>query len=452
MWLVPSSNPELLHRFFLWCRDTGLSSPGLVIVEKNHFESLKAEYGALIAPNGWNFHLCEASDFVEQVRETWPIYKDLPWVGLMGDDCIPLSIQWEKSVLEAVYGWNVVSVHDDRKTGSGGIGRGSVWSGDLLRTVGALFQEGLNEEEQYEVWESIAGATMAKMHRADIVVRRPGFEPRLVAGGDSVRGWIDANHAAVCEKVEALKKARGIIKWDVDYTGVSLMVATPTVDGALDYEFLGCLHETFGMLSAAGVPNEFILEPFNADIVMARSKLFAKFMRSSCTHLLMIDADMGWTPQAIGRLFAAKKDFVAVAGPKKRVPLQCAVTPLPLDKNFGKISFDPDSGTVEVAEVGGAFCLFTRNFGEKMIAGYPELEYMGIAGETEFALFMPTITDKAYKAEDYAICHRWRKIGGTVHVCPDISLKHAGRKVYEGAWNETWPKQQPADALKEAAE
>lgn len=449
MWLLPSKDPELLHRFFLWCRDTGLASPGLVMVEKKHFEENKDAYLGLLAPKGWNFHLTDADDFVGQIREAWPTYERLPWVGLLGDDCIPLSINWEKTVLTAVAGWNVVSVHDDRKAGSGGIGRGSVWSGDLMRVAGALFFEGFSEDEQYELWENVATATGSRTHRADIVIRRPGWEPNHVWANEKVRAWIGENGTPICEKIEDMKKARGIVKWEIDYTDVRLMVAVPSGSGHLDYEFLGCLHETFGMLTSAGVQHQFVIEPNNADIVMARSKLFAKFMRSDCTHLLMIDDDMGWTAQAVGRLFAAKKDFVAVAGPKKREPLQCAVTPLALDKNFGKIHFDVTTGTCEVAEVGGAFCLFTRAFGEKMIAAYPELQYAGIGAETEYSLFLPQIVDGAYKAEDYSLCNRWRKIGGEVHVCPDISLKHVGRKTYEGPWSDTWPKQ---EAIKEAAE
>lgn len=449
MWLLPSQDPEKLHRFFMWCRDTGINNPGIVLVEKNHFGSLETEYKALIAPPGWTFHLTESGEFVGQIREVWDLYKDLPWMGIMGDDCLTLSIQWEKMLLESLVGWNVVSVHDDRKAGSGGIGRGSIWSGDLVRTIGTLFFKGFNEDEQYEAWENLTGATAAKTHRADIVVRRPLHISTHAYGGENIQEWLDNDAQALAQKIEDLKKERGIIKWDVDYTGVKIMVAVPTGDGKFEYEFLGCLHETFAMLTHAGIPHEFVVEPFNADICMARNKLFAKFMRSDSTHCLMIDDDMGWTPQAVGRLFAAKKDFVAVAGPKKREPLQCATTPLPLDKNFGKITFEPDSGTVEVLEVGGAFNLYTKEFGNKMIEAYPELAYMGIGGEEEYSLFLPLITEKAYKAEDYALCNRWRKIGGKVYVCPDISLKHTGRKVFEGAWSDTWPKQNP---MKEAAE
>ncbi len=102
-------------------------------------------------------------------------------------------------------------------------------------------------------------------------------------------------------------------------------------------------------------------------------------------------------------------------------------------------------------EVGAAFVLLTKEMGRKMIAGYPELAYMGIGGDIEYSLFIPFIMDLAYKAEDYAFCHRWKKLGEKVYVCPDISLKHVGRKVYEGAWTETWPKPE-AVPVKEAAE
>lgn len=450
MWLLPSKDPDLLHTFFLYCRDTGLASPGLVIVQKEHFEAHKDKYLSLIAPNGWKFQLSEADDYVGQVRGTWDIYKDAPWMGLFGDDCVPLSTNWEQTMLKAVNGCNVVSCHNDGKTGSALIGRGAVWSGDMVRAAGALFFAGFTEAEQYEAWENICAATYSKTYKADVVVRSKDFDALHCDAGGKIRAWLETDATAICDKVDALKKAKGVRRMTFDFTGVKLMVTVPTVSGALDHDFLACLHETFAMLSSVGVQYQHAVEPFNADIVMARNKMFARFMRSDCTHLLMVDCDMGWKPEDLVRLFAAKKDFVAVAGPKKRVPLQCAVTPLPLDKNFGSIHFDPESGTVEVKEVGGAFNLYTRAFGEKMIAGYPELEYDAIGGGTDYSLFMPLITEKAYKAEDYAICHRWRQIGGKVFVCPDISLQHTGRKVFEGAWSETWPKVQPK--LQEAAE
>lgn len=454
MWLVPSQDPDQLHTFFAWCRDTGISSSGIVLVEEERFERLKEKYQSLIAPPGWGFHLTKSDDYVGQVIEAKALYWEQPWVGLMGDDCIPLSIQWEKTALAVLSGWNVVSINNDNETIPAGIGRGSIWSGDLMRAIGALFFESFSEDAQYEIWENITQAAGAKAHKGEIVIRRPGWTSDHVCGGDAVRGFLEHRGDELCGKVEELRISKGVMRWHIDFTGLSVMIAVPSGAGSLGYEFLGCLDETYRMFGSAGVTYQFVIEPHNADIVMARSRLFAKFLRSTCTHLLMIDDDMGWTPQDVGRLFAAKKDFVAVAGPKKRVPLQCAVTPLPLDKNYGRINMDHATGTVEVKEVGGAFNLYTRAFADKMIAAYPELAYAGVAGETEYSLFMPLIHEMAYKAEDYAICHRWRAIGGGVHVCPDVSLKHIGRWTYEGSWAETWPKTDPrtANMMKEAAE
>lgn len=450
MWLVPSKDPEQLHNFFLYCRDAGLTSHGLVLVEKKHFETKKEQYLELLAPGGWNFHLTEADDVVGQVREVWDLYRQAPWIGLFGDDCVPLSTSWEQTLIRAINGCNVVSCHRDGK--GDGIGRGCVWSGDMVRQAGALFFEGLSEDEQYEAWENIVSATHSKTNRGDVAVRRVGWVCDHQNGGEKVRAWLETEAPAICERIDVFKGTRGVRRMQFDFTGIKLMIAVPTVDGSLDHEFLACLNETYGMLNAVGAAHQFSLEPFNADITMARNKMFARFMRSDCSHVLMIDCDMGWKPEDVVRLFAAKKDFVAVAGPKKRVPLQCAVTPLPLDKNYGKINFDPESGTVEVKEVGGAFNLYSRAFGEKMIAAFPELEYAAFGGGSEYALFLPLITEKAYKAEDYAICHRWRQIDGEVFVCPDVSLQHTGRKVFEGAWTETWPKQPVPQVVKEAAE
>lgn len=450
MWLLVSTNPDNLNRFFRSCRETSLGTPGRVLVNGDVYLAQKEAFEKIPLPERWEFRLTQASTFVVQIQELWDEVRNMPWVGVLGDDCIPLSSKWDGDILHSVAGWNVVSTYDDLKSGPGGIDRGSIWSGDLLRLTGFLFLDGLSEQEQYLLWQEIGRTSACWTHRGDIFMRHFGAVDRSEELTEAIQSWLTENLPGLAHRIDEEKSGKGILKFTVDYEGVNIMVAVPAWSGELPHEFINSLHETFAMFMAANVRHEFAVEASNADIVMARSKIFARFMRSKCTHLLMVDDDMIWSPADVGRLFAAKADFAAVAGPKKKIPLQCAVQPIAIDENYGTVKFEPETGSVEVSEVGAAFVLLTRNLGEKMIEAYPELAYNGIGGEIEHALFLPMIVKKVYKAEDYALCNRWRAIGGKIAVCPDISLGHIGKYTYKGAWAETWPRD--TAQVKEAAE
>jgi hypothetical protein len=172
-------------------------------------------------------------------------------------------------------------------------------------------------------------------------------------------------------------------------------------------------------------------------VALARAHVFAAFMRSDCTHLLTIDADMGWTVDAIIRLFCAKKDFVAVAGPKKRYPLQFAANWTDDAGNPKPLEFDISTGTMEVGEVGSAFTLLTRRMATRMVEAYPDLEYDGVTGQPEWSLYCPFIRARRYYSEDFAFARRWQDLGGRVFICPDVPLKHTGKHTFHGAFAST---------------
>ena len=164
----------------------------------------------------------------------------------------------------------------------------------------------------------------------------------------------------------------------VSLAGVKLMVGTPCGDGRIDVRYLISWFETAKMLAQAGCDFFWNTENYNADIVSARAKILRAFLKSSCTHLLFIDSDMGWATNAVARLFFAKKDFAAVAGRKKVDPLKKAEYAVNAVDEAGKrivLSFDQATGTTEVSEVGLACALITRGCAEQMVDAYRDLSY-----------------------------------------------------------------------------
>jgi hypothetical protein len=219
---------------------------------------------------------------------------------------------------------------------------------------------------------------------------------------------------------------------DPDYTGVKLMLSTPSHTGRPEFEYKCSLDETKRIFDSRGITIQNGWELFNADIASARARLVSEFLRTDFTHLLMIDDDMGWEMSAIDRLFYVDEPFVGIVGPKKSYPLRFAGNHIDKDGNPIPLHMDPEKGAAEVSMVGAAFVLLRRDMLEIMTDAYSELKYIGPDARECTALFCPFVRDKNYFQEDFAFSQRWKDIGGKIFICPDVKLKHVGRHVFEG--------------------
>ena len=221
-----------------------------------------------------------------------------------------------------------------------------------------------------------------------------------------------------------------------DLKGVSLLICTPCGDGKYERKYLLSLVNTLNELKRLGAKFSFADLPYCSDIALARCKLLGTFYRSEHTHMMFVDSDMGWEPQDVVRLILMKEDFIGAAGPKKKYPIEFAAS---MSDEYGNRLpvLQDDSIMVQVSEVGMAFMLFTRNCIERMIAGYPDLEFVGDKKQPEYALFDPIVCNGRRLSEDFAFCNRWRKIGGKVKLIPDIRMTHTGIHTFEGALIDT---------------
>lgn len=217
----------------------------------------------------------------------------------------------------------------------------------------------------------------------------------------------------------------------------SVYIATPCMDGKYDREYARSIFNTIILLQNQGIETEWLELPFCSDLPYARSRIFGKFLRSDATHLLMIDSDMGWNPQDVLKMLAIKRDFIAGVGMKKKEGIEFALVNCDDHGNVLPILIEADTGIMDISEVGMAFVMISRACAQKMANHYNELIYDNM-GQDEHDLFQPFIIpgSKRRLPEDFAFCYRWRKLGGKVHVAPDIRLQHVGRKVWEGAMSD----------------
>jgi hypothetical protein len=167
-------------------------------------------------------------------------------------------------------------------------------------------------------------------------------------------------------------------------------------------------------------------------ISRARNTLTAKFLNTEgSTHLMFIDADIGWEPWHLLALLNADKDVIGGLYPMKSLPVKWCVNGIPgADEN------DP-SGLVEVTKTGTGFLLMKRHVFEKLNqhpAVKPFTNDIGL--DPALNVHMKTYFDTAvregrYYSEDWTFCENWRDLGNQIFVDKRVLLKHTGTYVFD---------------------
>ena len=210
---------------------------------------------------------------------------------------------------------------------------------------------------------------------------------------------------------------------------------------------------------------------FNESLITrARNYLVDEFIRSGCTHLLFIDADINFNPQDVLALLALDRDIIGGPYPKKsinwsnivnaiqknsvvdsdKIKLRDGFNPSDLDQITGDFVFNPVPGTtsfrvtepVEVMEIGTGYMMVKREVFDLYKEKYPELNYkpdhIGQAnfdGSRYIHAYFDTIIDPdshRYLSEDYMFCQNARKIGLKVWLCPWMKTTHVGTYGFQG--------------------
>lgn len=234
-----------------------------------------------------------------------------------------------------------------------------------------------------------------------------------------------------------------------------VMIATPCFGGQV---FVNYYMSMLRLMSnpPAGVSFTVRLRTGDSLVTRARNSLVAEFLADpTLTHLLWIDADIGFTPEAVTRLLDVDKDIASGVYPLKILSL-----PEELDGNRDELiakhqrypfnPVDPQTitvtakGFVEVKDAPTGLMLIKREALEKMIEAYPHLKYhpdnqAGIdelqkrIGDCYYNFFDTFIDENGrYLSEDYAFCRLWQRLGGTVWVDAHSKLTHQGAHLYQG--------------------
>tara|TARA_B110000503_G_scaffold57388_1_gene91961 strand:+ start:9012 stop:9872 length:861 start_codon:yes stop_codon:yes gene_type:complete len=221
------------------------------------------------------------------------------------------------------------------------------------------------------------------------------------------------------------------------------------------------------MCTANGIDVKFYYL-FNESLIQrARNYIADEFMRSDCTHLLFIDADIGFNPRDVLGLLAVQitdpEKYNVVTGPypKKTIAWEKvqkaaaagkgAENPFELENYTADYVFNPVNRAssfnigepLEIGEGGTGFMLIPRATFEKFAATYPELSYKpdhartdNFDGSREIHAYFDCIIDpetKRYLSEDYFFCKKSRQAGMKIWMCPWMQLQHIGSYIFKGS-------------------
>jgi hypothetical protein len=239
---------------------------------------------------------------------------------------------------------------------------------------------------------------------------------------------------------------------------IHLVVATPCFGGQVSSIYASSI---FALQRAIRTKTnlELTVQMRDGDalITRARANLVTLFLEDpAATHLLFIDADIGFTPDQVFRLIESGADVVAGVYPIKRVNWDKAKRAIEANRqNIPAASLDyvleiddPDHVTVvngftRVRYAGTGFLMIRRQVIERMCAhpGYAALQFFrehsrdALAGSANrFALFECMIDPATgtYLSEDFAFCKRWTDLGGEIWADLDSRLDHVGPSVFHG--------------------
>lgn len=237
---------------------------------------------------------------------------------------------------------------------------------------------------------------------------------------------------------------------------LKIMIATPCYMQQNFAHYTESMLATARMLTEAGVPWQ--TQYLNGDSYIDRAKntIVANFLESDCTDLLMIDSDMSWNAEAVGRMLRHPQEIVAGFFPMKNawgtfcghlLPDAAGMTP---DASKAIELWD-GSCLLAAHLLPGGFIRFKRAVLEQFADYYSDVVYQDPCADPAnpervyTAFFECMIHDHLRYGEDATFCRRARDMGKTLYCDPNITFGHYGVKGFHGNYHEYLLK--PADEL-----
>jgi hypothetical protein len=235
-----------------------------------------------------------------------------------------------------------------------------------------------------------------------------------------------------------------------------ILVATPCFGGQVTSLYTLSLLGLQRACAEIGIGLSFRLIAGDSLITRARNLAVQQFLATpEATHLLFIDADIGFAPEQALALLAADKEVCGGIYPLKRLDwdriraqalagienLAASTLNYVVDLKEGEPT-PPTTDFFRVKYLGTGFMMIRREVFARMAGHYPETQFKQIhlglnidAAKAPSHAFFDCVIDPEsgeYLSEDYTFCKRWTQIGGEIWAHANSRLAHIGTMTFEG--------------------
>lgn len=227
---------------------------------------------------------------------------------------------------------------------------------------------------------------------------------------------------------------------------ISLFVATPMYGAMCCGEYAMSMVNLGMSCATSGIGFEAATLYNSSILTWARNELARRFMTTRHTHLLFVDADIGFDAYDVFKMAAANKDIIGGVYPLKQIVWdrvhQAALSGVPPERLHlhansrlpvrTRRPMSRSDEPFEVEGIGTGFMLIKREVLERLAETVPR--YTDEDGNTGVPdLFATHIDDSGVMwSEDMNFCRLWRKQGGTVFAAPWTKMSHTGTHQFNG--------------------
>ena len=210
-----------------------------------------------------------------------------------------------------------------------------------------------------------------------------------------------------------------------------IFLATPAHNNKVNTEFALSLIALNILLKENGVSISNHLCPSGSLLVAERNRIVEDFYRSEATHLLCVDSDLAFPPEAVLAMLKADKEFVAGVYPARLGDDNNSTEYLIRPKLTAESTVIQDGHLLGAEYIPAGFMLLSRTAIQKMRDKFPELYYQPKLEERKdqhaYLLFNTEVYEGEFWGEDYVFCRRAMQAGIDIWVDPYIQFNHNGK-------------------------
>jgi hypothetical protein len=205
-----------------------------------------------------------------------------------------------------------------------------------------------------------------------------------------------------------------------------VMIATPAYDCKVNVPYALSYANTVMLLSQQGIQVQPHINASGSLLCAERNRIVQAFWESDCTHLLCIDADLGWPAQAVPAMLATGKEFVVGCYPARGEKSTFIFRPYPNPDG----TIIQDKHLLRMMYVPAGFMLIARSTIAKMRDKHPQLYYEPKDPrnnpEPGYAFFNTEVWKGEFWGEDFIFCRYAAEAGVEIWADPLIQFDHAG--------------------------